>query len=58
MEIINKLIERFKEPSSYAGLAGLLTMFGVSNSDAVAHAVALVLAGICGAVSIFLPEKK
>lgn len=58
MEILNKLMERFKEPSSYAGLAGLLGMFGVNTSDAVLHGIALILAGIAGIVSVFLPEQK
>ena len=58
MDILLKLAERFKEPSSYAGLMGLLTMFGINATDAVAHSVSMILAGISGVVAILLQEKK
>lgn len=48
--------ERLKEPSTWAGIAGLAVLLGanVDQAQAVAHA----LAGVAGVVAVFMPEKK
>lgn len=50
------LLNRFKEPSSWAGIAVLVTMFGVpaGTADLVIKAVVAV----AGAVAIFVPETS
>jgi plasmid maintenance system antidote protein VapI len=49
------IFNRFREPSTWAGIAMLATMFGVpaSTADAVVKAVAAV----CAATAILLPES-
>lgn len=49
-------VNRLREPSTLAGLAGLAIMFGV---DATKTTAALdALAAILAAGAVFLPEKK
>ena len=50
------LINRFKEPSSWAGMGGFAALVGVTQP--VYAAIALTGAGICGLLSFFLPESK
>ena len=54
---VYRIVERFSEPSSYAGLAGILGMAGISVPDPLFHAVALMLAGLCGVVAFLLPDS-
>lgn len=49
------LANRFKEPSSWAGIAVLATMFGVPSGMAEAAVQAGV--AICAVVAILAPEK-
>ena len=49
------LINRFKEPSSWAGLGGFAALVGVTQP--VYAAIALTGAGLCGLLSFFLPEQ-
>jgi hypothetical protein len=53
---LRMILNRFKEPSSWAGLAGMALAAGVS-APAFA-AVSLIGAGICGALAVILPENK
>ena len=50
-----KTAQRLKEPSTWAGLAGLAVLFGASveEASAVAHAVGAV----AGLVAVFMPER-
>lgn len=52
---MNAFFARLKEPSTWAGLSMLATMFGVP-SDHVS-AVSGVVAAIGAAAAVFLPEK-
>lgn len=53
---MRKLVARFKEPSTYAGLAALGTLFGVKELQAFgAPEVAVAVAAL---VSIFAPEGR
>lgn len=55
MQTALSLLERFKEPSSWAGFAGLAAAAGVS---APAYSViATVGAALCGAVAFVLRER-
>lgn len=49
------IIKRLSEPSTYAGLAGLALVFGVSVEDFEAWAAAA--AGLFGFIAIILGEK-
>ena len=53
---MKSLLKRFKEPSSWAGVATLAVLFGVpsTTADLVVQAVAAVAA----AAAVLLPEKK
>jgi len=55
MSIVNFALERLKEPSTYAGLSGIALAFGVSTD--LYNAVAALVAGIAGLVSIVLAER-
>lgn len=48
-------LNRFKEPSSWAGFAMLATMFGVPATTA--QAVTQAVGAVAAAVAIFVPEK-
>lgn len=51
-----RLADRFKEPSSYGGLAALLLLFGVNVDPGLLQNAVNVLAGLAGATSFFLGE--
>lgn len=50
------IIDRLKEPSTYAGLAGLAAAFGLGAEDW--QTVSMALAGIFGVVAIITREKS
>lgn len=51
------ILDRFKEPSSYAGLAGLLGMFGLQVDGGLIQSITYALSGVCGVVAFFLRER-
>lgn len=53
---MNKVIELLKEPSTYAGFAGLALTLGVSNEDFTAYTTAV--AAIFSLVAVALSENK
>jgi hypothetical protein len=54
--MLQYLLARAKEPSSYAGLATLLGMAGVTIAPAEWQAIVGVLTAIAGLLAILLPE--
>lgn len=50
-----KFLQRLREPSSWAGLAALGALFGMSADQVQSLAGAGV--AIAGALAVFLPEK-
>ncbi len=56
MNAVNWLLERLKEPSTYAGLSGIALAFGVSSD--LYNASAAVAAAVAGLVGVILSEKK
>jgi uncharacterized membrane protein YuzA (DUF378 family) len=54
MGIASWLVARLKEPSTFAGFAGVALAFGLS--DAEWSAIATAVAGIAGVVAMFLTE--
>lgn len=55
MFIVNFVLKRLKEPSTYAGLSGLALALGVSNELYVAASSAI--AAVAGLVAIVLAER-
>jgi hypothetical protein len=52
-----KLIDRFKEPSSWASLAAGLTAVGFVIPSQLIQTVSLIGAGVCVALGFFLKEQ-
>lgn len=55
---MNYIINRLKEPSTYAGLAALLAAFGLHVDAGVLQAGIAVATGIAGLASVLLAEKQ
>jgi len=55
---IAHIAARFKEPSSWAGIAGLLGVVGIHLDPGMANSVMLIGAGIAGVIAFLMPEKK
>lgn len=58
MKAVLSIANRFKEPSSWAGLSGIAAMLGVSAPSPVIQSISFVGAGICGLIAFFVPESK
>lgn len=53
------ILNRLRERSTWAGIFTLLATFGLLHLDAEkAGALATALAGVVGAILVFLPENK
>ena len=50
------ILDRLKEPSTYAGVSGLMIAIGLSQEQWTL--VSTVLAGLAGLAAMFLKEKK
>jgi hypothetical protein len=51
------VLDRLKEPSSYAGLGALLALVGVNLDGQLLQAIAGVAAALAGLASIFIKEQ-
>lgn len=58
MDFVRYLANRFKEPSSYGGLAPLLAGAGLNVPPGALQAGIYAAAGVCGLLAFFLPEKS
>jgi hypothetical protein len=56
MQILEYLLARFSEPSSYAGLGALLALVGWNLSDTIAGQLTQLLAGGCAMLGLVLKE--
>lgn len=54
MKIVSFLVNRLKEPSTYAGFSGIALAFGLSGEEW--STVYTALAGLAGLVAMFLSE--
>ncbi len=52
-----KIINRFKEPSTWAGFAGIAASFGLTLDPGMVQAVSGGLTGVFGALAWFIKEK-
>jgi len=55
MSALKWILDRAKEPSTYAGLSGLALALGLS--DAEWSAIATAAAAVCGAIAIVIAER-
>ena len=51
------IISRLKEPSTYAGVSSLFALFGVNISDSKMQSISQALAALAGVAAILLSEK-
>lgn len=51
------LLSRLREPSSYAGAAGILAAFGLALDPGLAQDIVSVLTGLSGIAAFFLRER-
>ena len=54
--MINFVLNRLREPSTYAGLAGLAAAVGIA--EPLYQAISAVIMAAAGLAAIFLSEKK
>jgi len=57
MQVLQFLLARFSEPSSYAGLSAILALAGVHFSDSDLGQIAQLLAAGCGLAALLLKER-
>lgn len=50
------IVDRAKEPSSYAGLATMLTAAGIGYSPELFNAAVAVVVALAGLAAVLLPE--
>jgi hypothetical protein len=55
MQIVSFLVNRLKEPSTYAGFAGIALAFGLSSEEW--SAISTAVAGLAGLAAMFLIES-
>jgi hypothetical protein len=53
--MLDYVLSRLKEPSTFAGLSGIALAFGVSSE--LYGAVSAAIAGVAGLVAVILAEK-
>lgn len=54
--MINFVLNRLREPSTYAGLAGLAAAVGIA--EPLYQAISAAIMAVAGLAAIFLSEKK
>lgn len=54
MKIVSFLVNRLKEPSTYAGFAGIALAFGLSSEEW--SVITTAIAGLAGLAAMFLIE--
>ncbi len=57
MAIVQMLLQRLREPSTMAGLAGLLAAVGISIPGEMLTQITVVVGGVAGIASMMMREK-
>jgi hypothetical protein len=52
------MLNRLKEPSTMAGMAVLLGLFGVPAAPEMVQGAGMVLTGVAGLLAVLLPESQ
>lgn len=55
MSVVHFVLNRLKEPSTYAGLSGLALALGVSGE--LYSAASAAIAGVAGLIAVLLSDK-
>ena len=55
---MQELMNRFREPSSYAALSAVFAMLGIMIPNDLWQSVVLLCCGVAGVIGFFLSEKK
>ena len=55
--MLEGLLKRLKEPSTYAGIASIIGLFGIHVAPETWTAIIAVLTAVAGLLAIVLPEK-
>jgi hypothetical protein len=55
--LLEFIVARLREPSTYAGLGALLAAAGIHVNDLVVQALIQVLISVAGLVAMMMPEK-
>ena len=58
MQIVTWIGARLREPSTYAGIAALLTMFGIAHAQDWQVSLMSIGVGVGGLIAILMPEGK
>jgi hypothetical protein len=58
MTTLSYLADRLREPSSWAGLAGILAAVGVSSSTGIWREGTAAATGLAGLAAVLLRERK
>jgi hypothetical protein len=56
--MLRYVLERAKEPSSYAGIAAMLTSAGIGYSTEIFNAAVAAAVAIAGLLAVLVPESK
>jgi hypothetical protein len=56
--IVHMLLRRLKEPSTLAGLAGLLAAVGISVPGELVTQITIVIGGLAGIASMIMREQS
>lgn len=52
------ILARLREPSSWAGIAALVGIFGIKIAPEQLQAIIALLSAGAGAAAVFMPERK
>lgn len=52
---LRAIVNRFKEPSSWAGFGTFAALIGITSP--VYAAITLTVSGVCSVIAVVLPEK-
>lgn len=58
VEIVEWAVARAREPSTYAGLAGILASYHIADAQSWANNIVPICIGAAGCVAMFLKENK
>ena len=57
MSLITFVVDRLREPSSYAGFGAVLATAGIHVDDSIVQAVIQVLVSVAGLIAVLMPER-
>jgi len=56
--VIQMILSRLKEPSTFAGLGGVLAAIGISLPGEAVTSIIVIIGGVAGLVSMFMKEQS